>query len=302
MNLSLNNLTTFIKIADNGSFSAAARHMGKAQSAVSTAISNLEIDLGVKLFSRDGKFPVLTREGQVLLREARQIVNSCQIFRERASAFEGGIDSILRIAVDEIFSQEILLDLLERFGAKYPATELEVLYGVLGDIQMMVEQGRVDIGILIPGESPSQIIPNRLVSHIGFIPVASFDHPLAAKKRLTRHDLESHRQLVITSRGGEREDESIIFGKQIWMIESTFAIMDLVYRGAGWSFLPTQAVARDLKKGRLVKLSLFMDNVEPLVPVYLIWTEQRRLGMAGQWMLEELSKIDDYHGTLRDRE
>ena len=50
MNLSLNNLKTFIKIADKGSFSAAARHMGKAQSAVSTAISNLELDLGVALF------------------------------------------------------------------------------------------------------------------------------------------------------------------------------------------------------------------------------------------------------------
>ena len=292
MNLSLNNLKTFIKIADKGSFSAAARHMGKAQSAVSTAISNLELDLGVALFNRQGKLPVLTREGQVLLREARQIVNSCQVFVERALAFEGGIDSLLRIAVDEIISRERLMDVLEKFGEKYPATELEVLYGVLGDIHTMVEQGRVDIGILVPSDLPSQTIPNRLVSHIAFVPVASVDHPLAKKKQLTLHDLESHRQLVITSRGGEREDESIIFGKQIWMIESTHGITDLVRRGAGWSFLPAQSVAKDLKKGTLVKLSLFMDIVEPLVPVYLIWTQQRHLGMAGQWMLEALSKLN----------
>ncbi len=294
MNLSLNNLKTFIRVADKGSFSAAARHMGKAQSAVSTAIANLEIDLGVALFNRQGKFPVLTQEGQVLLREARQIVNSCQVFMERARAFEGGVDANLRIAVDEIISREILMDLLEKFGEKFAATELEILYGVLGDIHTMVEQGRVDIGILVPNDLPSQTIPNRLVSHIAFIPVVSFDHPLAKKKKLTPHDLESHRQLVITSRGGEREDESIIFGKQTWMIESTYVIMDLVRKGAGWSFLPTQSVAGDLEKGKLVKLSLFTDNVEPLVPVYLIWTQQRRLGLAGQWMLEELSKINSY--------
>jgi DNA-binding transcriptional LysR family regulator len=294
MNLSLNNIKTFIKVAEKGSFSAAARQMGKAQSAVSTAIANLEIDLGVTLFNRQGKFPVLTQEGQVLLREARQIVNSCQVFTQRAQAFQGGIDSNLRIAVDEIIPQEILMNLLEKFGEKYPATELEILYGVLGDIHTMVQQGRADIGIFVPGDPPDQNTPNRLVSHIAFIPVASVDHPLAKIKKLTLHDLESHRQLVITSRGGEREEESIILGKQIWMLESTNAIMDLVLRGAGWAFLPTQAVARDLKKAKLLKLSLFMDNVDPLVPVYLIWTQQRRLGMAGQWMLEELSKINSY--------
>jgi DNA-binding transcriptional LysR family regulator len=293
MDLSLNNLKTFIKVADKGSFSAAARNMGKAQSAVSTAIANMEIDLGVELFNRQGKFPVLTQEGQVLLREARQIVNSCHIFMERARAFEGGIDSILRIAVDEIISKEIFLDLLEKFAEKFAATELEILYGSLGDIQTMVEQGRVDIGILVPNDLPNQINPNRLVSHIAFIPVVSFEHPLAKKKKLTLHDLESHRQLVITSRGGEREEESIILGKQIWMIESTDAIIDMVRRGVGWSFLPTQAVARDIEKRKLVKLSLFINIVEPLVPVYLIWTQQHSLGVAGQWMLEELSKMEN---------
>lgn len=291
MAISLNNLETFIKVADKGSFSSAARQMGKAQSAVSTAIANIEIDIGVKLFNRKGKFPVLTQEGQVLLREARQIVNSCHIFMERAQAFEGGVDSILRIAVDEIISKEILMDLLEKFGEKFAATELEILYGALGDIQTMVEQGRVDIGILVPNNLPNQINPNKLVSHIAFVPVVSSEHPLAKKTKLTLHDLESHRQLVITSRGGEREEESIILGKQIWMIENTEASIEMVRRGLGWSFLPTQAVTKDIKKGNLVKLSLFINIVEPLTPVYLIWTQQHSLGLAGQWMLEELSKL-----------
>ncbi|MCP4117010.1 MAG: LysR family transcriptional regulator [Desulfobacteraceae bacterium] len=295
MDLSLNNLKTFIKIADKGSFSAAARHMGKAQSAVSTAIANLEIDLGVELFNRQGKLPVLTEEGRVLLREARQIANSCHFFLERARAFEGGIDSCLRLAVDEIISQKTLMDILENFGKTFPSTELEVLYGVLGDIQTMVEQGRADIGILVPSDMPGPSMPNKLVSHIAFIPVVSADHPLAKTEPLTLHDLESYRQIVITSRGGEREHESIILGKQIWMIESTCAIMDLVLRGAGWSFLPTQDVAREIEVGNLVKLSLFLDTVEPLAPVYLIWSQQRQLGLAGQWMLEELSKIKDRH-------
>lgn len=295
MDLSLNNLKTFINVADKGSFSAAARHMGKAQSAVSTAIANLEIDLGVELFNRQGKRPVLTQEGRVLLREARQITSSCHFFLERARAFQGGIESCLRLAVDEIISQKVVMDLLEKFGETFPCTELELLYGALGDIQTMVEQGRADIGILVPSDIPSPSMPNKLISHIAFIPVVSSGHPLAKIEQLTLHDLESYRQVVITSRGGEREHESIILGKQIWMVESTSAIMDLVRRGAGWSFLPTQDVAREIEDGNLVKLSLFLDNVDPLAPVYLIWGQQRHLGLAGQWMLEKLSEIKNHH-------
>lgn len=55
-------IQAFVMAAELGSFSAAARQMGKVQSAVSTAIANLEIDAGVELFDRSGRAPVLTEE------------------------------------------------------------------------------------------------------------------------------------------------------------------------------------------------------------------------------------------------
>ncbi|ELU07149.1 hypothetical protein CAPTEDRAFT_119712, partial [Capitella teleta] len=63
-------LITFVAVAEKGSFSAAARSLGKAQSGVSTTISNLEIDLGVELFDRTHRTPELTPAGRALLREA----------------------------------------------------------------------------------------------------------------------------------------------------------------------------------------------------------------------------------------
>ena len=60
MNPSMEQLEAFVAAAAQGSFSGAARALGKAQSAVSTQISNLEIDLGVELFDRTGRNPVLT--------------------------------------------------------------------------------------------------------------------------------------------------------------------------------------------------------------------------------------------------
>ncbi len=60
MSLSLEQLQAFVTTVETGSFSAAARHLGKAQSAISTAVSNLEIDLDNSLFVRSGRYPVLS--------------------------------------------------------------------------------------------------------------------------------------------------------------------------------------------------------------------------------------------------
>ena len=54
--LEFGNIEAFVQAAELGSFSAAARRMGKAQSAVSTTIANLEIDAGFELFDRCGQF------------------------------------------------------------------------------------------------------------------------------------------------------------------------------------------------------------------------------------------------------
>ena len=70
MGVSFEQLEAFVAAAEQGSFSAAGRSLRKAQSAVSTQVANLEADLGVTLFSRVGRNPVLTAAGDRLLREA----------------------------------------------------------------------------------------------------------------------------------------------------------------------------------------------------------------------------------------
>ena len=71
MRYTIEQLEVFSAVAQHGSFSAAARHLGKAQSSVSMAIANLEVDLGFALFKRDGKLPTLTKAGIQILKTAQ---------------------------------------------------------------------------------------------------------------------------------------------------------------------------------------------------------------------------------------
>lgn len=73
---SLDQLRIFLAVAEEGSFGAAARKMGRAVSAVSYGIAQMEAQLGVKLFAREGsRRPVLTEEGKGLLPEAKAVAD-----------------------------------------------------------------------------------------------------------------------------------------------------------------------------------------------------------------------------------
>ena len=98
---SLDQLQMFINAADSGSFSAAARRLGKGQSAVSLGIANLEIDLGVELFDRATRKPQLTREGERLLGFARAVVQQALDLEIAASALMQGAETRIRLAVDD---------------------------------------------------------------------------------------------------------------------------------------------------------------------------------------------------------
>ena len=87
--VSLDQLRTFIAAADEGSFSAAARKLLRAQSVVSETVSNLEDQIGLPLFDRSGRYPRLTPAGVVLLADARSIVTGVDLLKARAILASG---------------------------------------------------------------------------------------------------------------------------------------------------------------------------------------------------------------------
>ncbi|WP_211615076.1 helix-turn-helix domain-containing protein [Paraburkholderia haematera] len=82
--VSLDQLRTFLAIADQGSFSKAGRHLRRAQSAVSNSIANLEEGLGVKLFDRGEWKPTLTMHINALLDDTCTIVDRADRLKSRA--------------------------------------------------------------------------------------------------------------------------------------------------------------------------------------------------------------------------
>jgi len=290
MNFSLEYLEAFEAAVETKSFSAAARKLGKAQSAISTAISNLEIDLGLTLFDRSGKYPVITPSGERMLKLTQDILNRCKGLLYQADLLSEGEQPLLSMAIDELIPSTLLAKIFEKFGQTFPETDLEIFMGVMGDVEEMVKSGRVHVGIELPEGSSPAGYNWRLLGRMDFIVATAKNHPLAKIRRITPDDLSHHRQLVAISRGGQLEPESILFGHRCWMCESSRVIRNLILQGQGWGVVALHHVKKDLATGRLVRLS--MPFKKKLIPsdICLVWKKGSPLSRPSEWLGNALKK------------
>lgn len=282
---SIDHLRAFVLAVECGSFSAAARRLGKAQSAVSTAIANLEIDTGVELFDRSKRAPVLTAEGEALLPYALSALQGSQEFLSKAASLSEGEEDRLCIAIEEGIGAQPLLTLLHEFETEFPHIALELLEPGPNDVAILLQEGRTDLGLMT--EQEEYPVGFRFCG-IGFsqlVPVCAPGHPLAAERTVGHHQLRRHRQIIPRSRSlqaqrhlGERHSASV------WFAESPYLIRALVENGLGWAQLPWPVVQEPLARRELVRLSYTFQTSDHLAGIDVVWTERRQLGLAGSWL------------------
>ncbi|NHQ86447.1 LysR family transcriptional regulator [Iodobacter sp. HSC-16F04] len=287
MKYSLDQLSAFKAAAECGSFSAAARRLGKAQSLISTAIANLEIDLGISLFNREGRYPQLSAEGARLLPEAIAILQRCDQLSGIAHGLTAGQEAKLRLAVDDSAQMPWLGDLLQQLAAKFPHLELELLFPIMEDLYKLLLSGRVDLGISYEAAEHPKELAFHALRECEMQFVVSRQHPLALEKTLTLEMLQNHRQLMVTGRHSGAEKERFRYSPSVWWVEGDWAVLELVRRGLGWACLPNHFADLALEQD-IVQLPIRHFESSLQLGVQLVWHPAHSLGQAGQWLKETL--------------
>lgn len=287
MNPSLEQLKALLAAAETGSFSAAARKLGKAQSVVSTAIANLEIDLGLELFDRGGRYPVLTEAGARISQEADILLAQSERLQAIAGELATGIESRLTLAIDDDSHLPWLGSLLEEFATRYPTVELELLFPLMEDLTELLKSGRAQLGISYQKEQPERELVTRSLGAVSMPLVVSPDHPLAHRAPLREIDLQGARQLMVTGRREGTERHRFRLSSQVWWVEGDLGILELVKLGLGWAAVPDFLLHRPLARGEVVILKPdFLPSQE--LGLELQWYRARPLGQAGRWLKEAL--------------
>ena len=149
--LDIDQLRTFIAIADSGSFTRAAEVVNKTQSAVSMQMKRLEERLERPIFARDGRASKLTEDGQRLLDYARRIV---KLNVETLAAFsDAALSGRVRLGVPDDYADRYLPDIMATFSRSYPAVELSVICEPSVDLLERIDANEIDLAIVTNCES-----------------------------------------------------------------------------------------------------------------------------------------------------
>jgi DNA-binding transcriptional LysR family regulator len=158
--LDLDQLRTFVAIAEMGSFTAAADVVHKTQSAVSMQMRRLEERVGRPIFTRDGRQSRLTEDGRRLLEYARRMI---RLNDETLAAFtDPGLAGTVRLGIPDDYADRLLPTVLAGFSRINPSIEIFVDCQRSHVVTTMIQNGELDLGIVTHGiESRNASLPIR---------------------------------------------------------------------------------------------------------------------------------------------
>ncbi len=287
----LDQLRVLAAIADTGSFSAAARRLRRAQSVISYAMANLEALLGVPLFDRSGRTPVLTEPGRAVLEDARRVALRVDALRARAMALRQGTEVEVSLAVDVMFPIAWLTDVLRAFADTYPTVGLRLRMEAVGGVAHLVKDGACGIGVSgWAGELPDMLM-RRAIGTLTLIPVAAPSHPLARLNRVPSGAAREHTQLVLSDASHLTDGRDFgVLSLRTWRLGDLGAKHALLVAGLGWGNMPHHMVAADIAAGRLRQLHM-EEAPAYAYPLSLLRRADTEPGPAATWLGDRLALV-----------
>lgn len=257
--MTITQLSTFLKIAETGNFTAAANLLGYAQSTVTTQIKQLETELNCLLFERLGKTITLTPEGKRLqgyaekvLQMEREILLEVPTVREPAG--------MIRLGVSESLCYHRFPRCLMAYKRQYPKMDIRLQFIDHETFPELLKKGTLDIVYTLNPlmEYAELSMVHRKRESLGFY--AAPEHPLAGRKQITERDLAevpllltshrcSFRQMLLEDLARMSVTPRIALETSSKEILKQFAI-----NGLGVAFMPDMAAEEETRDRRLTRL------------------------------------------------
>lgn len=287
--VSLEQLEAFVAVTEQGTFTGAARTLGKAQSAISQAVRALEQETGLVLFDRSRYRPRPTPAGDALLADARAALAGRERFRRHATRLASGEPAHLQVVVLALLPLDPFLDALGPFDRTFPEVTLHLEILGRGDTWTRLENpSRPLVAFTHLEGAPARPLATRPLGSLRMIAVAAPAHPLGeAPGPLDAETVGRHRQIVLSDLHDVSLPDQAVYAAETWRASTLGAKHALIRAGLGWGFMPEPWVRADLGAGRLrpLRCEIWGDHVA--VPIHAAWTlPPLACGEAGEHLVE----------------
>ena len=282
--MDLNKLLIFARIVEHKSFTKAAEHLGMDKSTISTKLSQLEADLGVRLLNRSTRSVNLTEAGAKYYEYCRQAVEIAEEAESFSSSLGDEAVGLLRISASNNFSKVIIESAIKPFIDANPKVEVELIieYRTADLIQENIDIAiRVGIG---PLEDSSLIAQKVLTGGIGIYCAPSYIKKHGEiesidelnKSKIVEFTVPAGPQITISKDGISHK---VIAKNKDFKTNDLGTVKQASIAGLGVCILPKHSAKEALKSNELVEI--FSDwEIEPLT-VYAVYASR-------EWMPEKL--------------
>ncbi len=290
MNINQEQLLMFQAVIETGSFSAAARKLGKVPSAVSMSIANLEIDLDLTLFDRKGREPVPTDEARVLYEKTSQLLIEMNQWKQHAHALSTGLEANLTIVIVSELLHTNWTDYICLLESRFPDLQINIVSAPQEDALQMLLDASAQLALMFEREHLDNREQFVELKREALIPVISNNHPLAGQNQVTYEQILTTRQIVVASRDETLKPE-LLFSKHYWRTDNHHSACLMILRNLGWGVLPQEMFKENPELKNKLKILDLLDFT-PRFEYYvdLVWSRGSELGAAARFLIEHIRK------------
>ncbi|PBB64575.1 LysR family transcriptional regulator [Mesorhizobium sp. WSM4312] len=288
----LNDLTAFLAVAREKSFTRAAAQLGVSQSALSHTVRALEERLGVRLLTRTTRSVAPTEAGERLVRSVGPRLDEIEAELAALSALREKPAGTIRITAGEHAAEAVLWPAIARLMPDYPDIKVEIIvdYGLTD-----IVAERYDAGVRLGEQVAHDMIAVRIGPDMRMAVVASPAYLARQPKPRTPQELTTHNciNLRLPTYGGLYAWEFEKAGRELkvrvegQLIFNTAGLrMNAVLAGLGLAYLPEDQVRAHLADGRLVRV--LADWCPPFPGYHLYYPSRRQATPAFSLLVDAL--------------
>ena len=293
--MDVDEIRTFVSIAQLGGFTRAAGRLNRSQPAISRRIGLIEQELGAPLLERVRGGVKLTEAGRAFLPFAEAVLAAIEDGREAVRATVSEQQGAVSLALVGTLADTHIVDVLRQFARRSKSVNLDLQTASSTEVSDLVRRGEATLGLRYFDNAHPDLV-SRVVGAEALLVVCSADHPLAGRRIRTAQQLAGERWVAFPAARGresfgrvlERQLVSArLDGAAVTLIDSLTAQKRLVEAGFGIALVPESSVRDELRLGTLKRLDA--PELRTTVPVTIIHRRKGYLSSAARALLALMS-------------
>lgn len=276
MKLQLENIIAFVSVAEEGSFSGAARRLNKSQSTISTAVQNLETDVGYSLFHREKKRPYLSEKGQKLFDSSLVLLKQYKEVIAVAKKMNDSTPMTLTLGIDPFLYHPSVMQLLSEFADAFPQLDLVVKQAPSNTLCDDIYKGNIDLAF--------GFLSNERVYNIEYADLFKLNCNWVHAPRYPFSNSEQPLRTLMLNNNSDMYLPNLETAFSTWKVDDITTLVTLCHQAKGLALLPEHIYQPYTNNGTLMCLHdqrFFGRQLQ----ASLFWHQSLTYPMVADWIL-----------------